>query len=257
MRKLIIAISIVLLQICSIRIISAATYSLTPLVTDSNYHFNPDISGNNVTYSANTNTGVESFIYNFYSHKTLQLPNGATALRIYKNLVVYTNTDSSGINQIYLYNLNTKTTQQITYDSNYHQEPDIWGNYLVWAAYSPNSNNNIFLYNLAQGTTTQITYSNSTDEFNPSASNYWVTWTSGNGATAAIYAYNLLSQQTKLVVAAPGADHSRSSGNRIVWQDQRQGNNNSDIYTMNLLNNKFNLVSNGVDFCGSAAIADG
>lgn len=251
-RKILSFITSTLLVLLAAPVLALSTAN-TPLVTDLNYHYSPDIYGNNITYMDKVNGQDLGYVYNLRTKQTTQLPLGATNPRIYNKYVAYISSQSSNP-EVYLYNLKIGTSEQITTDTNYKQEADIWGENIVWAESVPNFNNNIYMYNIKTQKTTQITFSNSTDEYNPSVGRNWVSWTSGVGISASIYVYNLATSQMRLTVSEPGADHSRTYGDTIAWDDQRRGTSYSDVYVMDLNKHVEKLVSDGIGVDGGQSI---
>ena len=236
---------------------SASAVSLNiPIITGPDSQWNPDISGNYITYT-DTSTGL-SFVYDWQKGKTTQLPRGAVHPQIFGDYVVYDNTATVGASpfQVYLYSLTTRKAVPISNAADSNGAPSIWGNNVVWTQATPDAlGSNIVLYNIRTKVTTQLTNTSSRDESGLSAvGDKWVTWTvSGPPAGDSIYAYNLATRQTRLVDSQPGAQYSRTSGNVVVWHDQRRGSDYVDVYMMNLVTNSEQLVSNGVD---SAAYPD-
>ncbi|MEK6963583.1 MAG: MopE-related protein [Nanoarchaeota archaeon] len=76
---------------------------------------------------------------------------------LHKELVVW-EANATGMYQIYLYNITSGTTQQLTASGNNHR-PDVYNNLVIWVTYdSTNANNGtVVLYNLTSGSKINIT----------------------------------------------------------------------------------------------------
>ncbi len=80
----------------------------------------------------------------------------------------------NGNQEIFLRDLNSRTTKQITTNSTDNQNPQISGNNIVWSGWK-NNNYEIFSYNISSGNTTKIT-TNDYNDIQPQISGNKIIW---------------------------------------------------------------------------------
>ena len=205
-----------------------SAWVITPITSDGIRisHENPAIDANQIvwsdnrdggsyaTYLYNANTGIETQISPATSFSS-QFP------RISKNLVVYQE-DSNILPVIYLYNISSKTTTQITSDPNGQFTPAIFGNRIVWSD-SRNGISNIFINGTTPGMERALSPSGS-DQSNPDIFNDLVVWQDKRNSNWDIYLYNITSQK-EIQITSDSSDQTFPAiyGERIVWMDNRNG----------------------------------
>ena len=79
--------------------------------------------------------------------------------------------------EIFLYNINTGMTTQLTDNGYNDKDPQINGNNVVWQGEEGNNDWEIFHYDIKKGITTQVT-SNSDDDEDPQVSKKGIVWRS-------------------------------------------------------------------------------
>jgi hypothetical protein len=236
---------------------SADAQSLNvPLITGPDSLAAPDISGTYISYFDGTTS--TAFVYDWRRGTTTQLPSIATHPRMSGHFVVYDNENSAEATaQVYLYNVASHKAIQISGSYQRNVDPDISGHYVVWSASSPGSGG-VVIYDIETRTATTIP--DTTNAGLPTVGDRWVTWpalvghSSDGSPLDTIYAYNLTTRQTVVVDSQDLADAPRSSGDVVVWHDDR-GLTPTSVYMKDLGTGVEQRVSNGADNCGYAAIS--
>ncbi len=133
---------------------------------------------------------------------------------------------------IYLYNLQTRETVQVTRDASTQQNPRINGESVVWED-NRNGKWDIFMYNIKKDMTTAVTFDD-VDDKEPAISGSIIVWTRyGQDETSDIYMINLQIPKTYTVCAGPGNQVNPDiSVDKVVWQDDRFGGWDILMYTL-------------------------
>ncbi len=231
----------------------------TPVVVSDTLHWNPQLYRQTLVYDEYIDGAWQLFVMKLGKRQATQITSVGTVnpheKRIYGNNVVY-QVPSGDESQIYLYDIQKRTTRQLSQGPGYFAGPDIWANTVVFSDNNNGGTNDIVAYDLKSGTTTRITSSPS-DERSPSISAHWITFTTeGNTNHPDIAAYNRKTGQISTVSDAEGAqDHSRVSDDLVVWDDHRRGTDFLDVYMFDLRKGNEALVSDGQDVDGRPAIS--
>jgi len=168
---------------------------------------------------------------------------------IWENRIVYTS-DENGNYNVFLYEIDTGVTTQITDDPKGQWSPQIWGDIIVYVD-NRNGNRDVYAYDLGTGTEIQIT-TDTANQQHPYIYGDIVVWTDYRDAVIEqgmdIYMYKF---STGLEYAVTNDDFTQSNhyirDNKIVWSDDRnekQGRRNDlDIYM-------YDLGPDGIPFTG-------
>jgi beta propeller repeat protein len=169
-------------------------------------------------------------------------------LRVNENMVVYDDSDE-GIryildSDIFYYNLATKEEGRIQ-KTGEQRNPAYSNGKIVWQQrkYKDDGWNNdywqIALYDMAGGTVSPIT-ATSKDEVYPLISGNWVVWAEveqpENYSKGSIYAYKITEGITYKIsdVVNLGPNAVRLSGDKIVWDDWREGGREINLFDLSL-----------------------
>lgn len=124
--------------------------------------------------------------------------------------------------------------------------PQVSGDFIVWQDYQ-SGYSDIYRYQISTGIRKNITSGTATSsQYQPQLEGDYVAWLDNrNGVDDDIYAYRLSSDTRIDVALKPGQQrHQRISGNRVVWQDNRDGD--FDIYSYDLSTEIETRLSEGV-----------
>jgi Tol biopolymer transport system component len=163
--------------------ISAANRGISQVTTTPTYHLNPAVDGIMIAYQALDSTNTwQIYVTDMATGKEQQItagPHDAGHPRISGNNLVY-QTDRVGggqLQQIFLYDLKTRTETQISDSNGYHQFPTIYKNNIVWVEnHSDTTASHIDLYDISSHQTRPIVSSPNYVQ-DPSIYGEIVTWT--------------------------------------------------------------------------------
>ncbi|MCK4949807.1 MAG: hypothetical protein KAS60_06955 [Thermoplasmata archaeon] len=163
---------------------------------------------------------------------------------IWENRIVY-DSNENGNEDVFLYDITTGITTQITTDSADQWNPKIYGDYIVWVD-TRNGNRDVYAYDLGTGTEMQIT-TDPDDQAHPNVYGDIIAWTDfRNGAVSLegdIYMYKFSTGEEYAITDDDfGQNWQHIWDNKIVWSDSRNGNN-ADIYM-------YDLGPDGIPFTG-------
>ena len=147
--------------------------------------------------------------------------------------IVYQQLDDNNNDwNIYLYNYDTQKTIQVTRDINIQQNPRISEDYVVWED-NRNGKWDIFMYNIKKDMTTAVTFDDYED-VEPAVSGSKIVWTRyDQEQNSDIYMVDLSIPKTYAVCVGPGNQiRPDISVDKIVWQDDRFGNWDIFLYTL-------------------------
>ncbi|OHB90053.1 MAG: hypothetical protein A3C38_04295 [Planctomycetes bacterium RIFCSPHIGHO2_02_FULL_50_42] len=149
-----------------------------------------------------------------------------------------------GLGDIYLYNLKTKETRQITTDPGAQGKPDIYKDVIVWHD-KRNGNWDIYLYDLDKGEERRLT-DDPADQFSPVIHGDHVVWVDSRNGNWDIFTHNLSTGTTTCICNDPSKQWwPQIWKNTILWVDERAGE--SAIYVYDITTGK------GKPLCNSPA----
>jgi len=175
---------------------------------------------------------------------------------IYGDKIVWT--DSRNGSDIYMYDLSTKKETQITTNESTQHDPAIYGNRIIWEDYSNDYlSNNIYMYDLSTKKETQIPTNNELEWEWPVDSAIYgdkIVWAYSFEEYSEIYMYDLSTSKETQITTTGRAYNPAIYGNRIVWQDDRDGNYDYDIYMYDISTKKETQITTSPDAQTSPAI---
>ncbi len=225
------------------------------LTHDSEWQWNPSISGSVVTWEDNRSGNLDIYIYDLTMNKEIRITQDKTRQgnpSIYGDIVIWTD-ERNGNADIYGYNLRTRSEFPITTNFYDQTNPHVYKDIVVWQDYR-NGNADIYGYNLKTSEEFQITI-NSRDQKNPKIHQNFAVWEDHRNGNGDIYYYNLSTKKEFQVTFHPSYQGNPCIyGDIIVWEDHRNGN--SDIYMYNLSSKKETRLTKNSRWQGNSAIFD-
>jgi hypothetical protein len=140
---------------------------------------------------------------------------------LHKNLLAYTDYQySTGIYQVWLYNIDTHQDMQITFGSNSSGSPVLTDKYLYYIdGYECGS---LIQYNLKHGNSKVI----DTNACVPKASNNFVVWYAGANGSSNIYGYNVHRDKKFTIADGPAAQEQPAiNEDTVVWYESSADGN--------------------------------
>lgn len=216
----------------------------------------PDIYGNKVVWEDERNGGHDVYLEDLSTQKQTRITTSGKACRpkIYGNRIVWMDGRNGGsLNEnnwadgnwdIYMCDLSTSTEYQITTNESIQQDPDIYGDRIVWWQDNRNTNDeyyrcDIYMYDLSTKKETHVSnygYQN----YVPIIYGDRIVWTAEDEASN--YNIGVFDLSTSSETEVPTGYYGESFTptiykDRIVWKDGRNfwpGDGNYDIYMYNL-----------------------
>jgi beta propeller repeat protein len=209
------------------------------ITTDGSNHQNPQISGTGIVWDDDRNGNSDIYIFDISNGIETQITADPTnqqypAINQSGTGIIWSDTDD---NQIYLKDTVTGLQKQITTNPSSKWYPKISGDRIVWQD-SRNGNYDIYMFNTSTGQETRITNDGAHDHKNPAINE------SGTGiiyiderlgpAQPDLYLYDTVSAtEYQITTTHPsGLENPVISGNRIVWDDTRNGDSDVFLYTL-------------------------
>lgn len=165
---------------------------------------------------------------------------------IYGELVVWHDLRNGNFD-IYAYNLSSGEEIQITGNESDQMYPAVYGDRIVWED-SRNGNSDIYMYNLSSGEGMQIT-NNASDQLSPAIYGDVIVWEDHTNVNLSdidnmtlekftqldinIHMYNLSTgEETRITSNASAQINPAIHGDRIVWEDLRNGTGDIRMYSL-------------------------
>jgi beta propeller repeat protein len=157
---------------------------------------------------------------------------------------------------VFLYDIKSEKTSQITSEPVAQLRPRIWDNYVVWMENNEHENWTIVLFDLKTSQQRRITKGDGSHTW-PDIDSGVVVWEDGRNVEEAsmrngvnnpnnntdIYMYHIELDQTSPVAAGPYREGMpRISGSTIVWEDYNRGTAFPEAYKYDLTTNKSSKV---------------
>jgi len=227
-------------------------------ITTSGSAYNPAIYGNLIVYEKHEmpnpdepwNISSDIYMYDISTQQEAQITTSGWAFNpnIYGNRIVW---DGRGI---YLYDISTKNVTTIAEDwwdvdefasfGLVNSYPVIYGNWIVWFGHEYvdiDNNYCIYLYDLSTQQTTEIACNMNEgfslpDIYNDEIVYSTVGYESGM-AGEYVYMYTISTQKETKITTSGSASDPAIYENRIVWQDERDGWDHSELYMFDLSTN--------------------
>jgi beta propeller repeat protein/parallel beta-helix repeat protein len=211
-------------------------------ITTNSLYYAPNtklaIYGDKIVWADYRNEKKDLYMYNLSTNKEIQITNSGKAEdpAIYEDKIVYTDVRDvrdirNGNADIYMYDLSTSKETQITTNVSWQGSPAIYGDRIVWQDYrngnNTSSKTDIYMYNLSTSAETRVTTSGLAS--NPEIYGDRLVYMNGSQ----IYMYDLFTSKETKITAYESIQFSPAIyGDRIIWVDYR--NRNNDVYMYNL-----------------------
>lgn len=160
--------------------------------------------------------------------------------RIWGDYVVWEDwRNGYGRGDIYLYNLKTRETRQITDDPEAQGKPDIYKDSIVWHD-KRHGNWDIYLYDLAKGEERRLT-DDPADQFSPVIYGNHVVWVDGRNGNWDIFMHDLSTGTTTCICQKPSKQWwPQIWKNTVLWVDDNSssGGKNTAIYVYDITTGK-------------------
>jgi beta propeller repeat protein len=219
-------------------------------VTTSGKAYSPRINGNRIVWQDKRNgqDNWDIYMYDISSGKETQITtNGSNQTNpdIFGDRIVWYddrningNTDENfyGHPLIYIYNVPTSMEIPLNYGGIFYfvgGSPRIYGDRIVWMAEGVGTNYNIYIYDLSTSNLTTIEHPLSVGaDSQPVIYSNRIVWTRGDWPyeNSDIYMYDLsTSTGTQITTNESFQEEPAIYGDRIVWKDERNRNQNGEI----------------------------
>lgn len=243
----------------------------TQVTDDTGYAVNPAIFGDLISYTYCGNYlsyGTSSTIYLYNIATTTRTPVSSGSdwqdfSALYGNKVVWVDTPTSGVSQIYMNDTSTNLTTLINASLNNQAYPAIFNDLVTYADcgsdQSCESPSTIYLYNVSSGTRTQISPGSNWNAY-PAIFGNQIVWQNSDtygdpsqifiNGTAPGNGFSLTPNQPMINHQDPAI-----SGNWVVWFQTNATTGNSDIYVNDTSMNQtipIALNRNGVELTSIA-----
>ena len=215
------------------------TGSETPVCTAPGQQFHCDIFENTIVWIDERNDGAAIFKYDIETGKETPVITHLDypiTPKIWEDRIVWCDN-----NDVYLHNITTNSTRQITSDAGSQRNPVIHEKIIVWADERlGHDNGDIYMFDLVENREIQIT-TNNADQRHPDIDGKNIVWEDFRNPgeyghrQADVYLYDL-STGTEHQITSNIAYQEKPAifGDKIVWEDRDVDGGPADIFMYNL-----------------------
>ena len=206
---------------------ASAIATITPITFNNTVSFErPVVSGYNIAWQDARNGKYAIYLYSASTGEETRVSfNDASNQQfpaIDGDLIAYQDDrEVGGGSDIYLYNITSRRTIQITNDPNDQSMPALSGNRIVWQD-QRSGVYTIYVNGTAPGLESVVSSNPGSDQLFPAISGDLVVWQDDRNGNWDIYLENLTShQETQITSDSSDQQYPAVSGNRIIWSDSR------------------------------------
>jgi len=212
------------------------------ITTNESDQLGPTIYKDLIVWQDDRNGNSDVYMYNLNTQEETQITTSKSnqySIGIYGNNIIWNDWhEGSEKGDVYLYNISTSKETRITTNESNKWLPTIYEDKIAWIDFR-NGKSDVYMYNLSTSSEIQVTTSESTHKYFPDIYDDRVVWVDGD-----IYMYNLsTSKETQITSTGSWKQKPVIHGDRIVWQDERNGN--LDIYMYDLSTSKETQITSG------------
>ena len=209
------------------------------LTNDSVNQVKPQVWGDYIVWQEGDDSDPEwnVYLYDIIDGTTLKLGDGsgsAMSPAIWDDRIVWQDWRNGADYDIYLYNGTTGIETRITTDSSDQIAPSIWGDRIVWQDFR-HSTSQVYMYDEKSGTETQVATGDK-DLENPVISDNFLVYINQSDYFDIWITDLLTGEQGKISQDLTGSAQMDPDiwGDRIVWTDARNGDNDIFLYTLGI-----------------------
>ena len=192
-----------ILSAISVCTVASGTISRISIPNSSIVYENPAIYGSNVVWQDSRNGNFALYLYDAISGTESRISENDASNQInpaiYKDLVVYQDDrEAGGSSDIFLYNITSGLTTQITNNLADQINPAVYGDHIVWSDNRDDATGmtyQIYINGTSPGTEYAISPAFGTDQQHPQIFGDLVVWQDNRNGNWDIYLFNLTSGQ--------------------------------------------------------------